>query len=74
MPLEEGVSLVLCGHTHNGQTFPGNLISRIESKFNYGLHRVNNGYALTTAGAGYWGIPLRLFTGNEIVSLKIEVI
>ncbi len=72
--LEEGVSLVLCGHTHNGQTFPGNLISRIESKFNYGLHRVNNGYALTTAGAGYWGIPLRLFTGNEIVSLKIEVI
>ena len=49
--LEEGVSLVLCGHTHNGQTFPGNLISRIESKFNYGLHRVNNGYALTTAGA-----------------------
>lgn len=72
--LKEGVSLVLCGHTHNGQTFPGNLVSRIESKFNYGLHRVHNGYSLTTAGAGYWGIPLRLFTSNEIVSLKIEVI
>ncbi len=24
--VQEGVDMVLCGHTHNGQVFPGNII------------------------------------------------
>ena len=66
-----GGDLVLCGHTHNGQTFPGNLASKIKSKYSYGLNRCKDAFVLTTAGVGYWGPPLRVFTNNEIVILDL---
>lgn len=71
--LKLGADLVLCGHTHNGQTFPGNIALRLFNRYAYGMHREgqNRGVSLTTSGAGYWGIPLRLFTHNEIVLLDI---
>lgn len=69
--VDAGADLVLCGHTHNGQTFPGNIASKIKSKYSYGCNRYKNGTILTTAGVGYWGIPLRIFTNNEIVILDL---
>lgn len=69
--IRAGANLVFCGHTHNGQTFPGNLVSKIKSRYSYGLNRYRHGAVLTTSGAGYWGPPLRIFTNNEIVILDL---
>ena len=69
--IDAGADLVLCGHTHNGQTFPGNIASKLKSRYSYGYNRYKTGAVLTTAGVGYWGIPLRVFTANEIVVLDL---
>ena len=70
--IDAGASLVLCGHTHNGQTFPGNLLAKIVGRYNFGLKKYKNGYILTSAGCGYWGLPMRLITANEIVALDLN--
>lgn len=72
--LKSGADLVLCGHTHNGQTFPGNIASKLMSKFSYGHQQQHGGHAVTTAGVGYWGPPLRIGTANEIVVLNIQFV
>jgi hypothetical protein len=58
-----GISLQLSGHTHQGQIFPIQVISRlIYGKYYDGLH-VEGDYTLyTSSGAGTWGPTMR--TGN----------
>jgi uncharacterized protein len=68
-----GVSLQLSGHTHKGQVFPIQLISRlVYRKYYNGLH-VEGDYAIyTSSGAGTWGPTMR--TGNypEIAVIHLE--
>ncbi len=59
-----GINLQLSGHTHGGQIFPIQFISRlIYGKYYNGLH-VEGDYAIyTSSGAGTWGPTMR--TGNQ---------
>lgn len=66
-----GAAAVLCGHTHGGQTFPGDLLLRILSRYNLGERHTGATYSHTTAGCGRWGIPCRFLTGDEIVILEL---
>lgn len=72
---EAGADLVLCGHVHNGQSFPGNLLHRILSRYAYGKAVTGDPPCLsyTTSGCGRWAIPMRLFTSDEIVFLDIRI-
>lgn len=67
----ETVAAVLCGHTHGGQTFPGDLLCRILSRYNIGERHTGDTYSYTTAGCGRWGIPCRFLTADEIVILEL---
>ena len=71
-----GVDLLLCGHTHKGQMFPGNLITRrIFRKAggtHYGYWRGANMQAVVTSGAGVWGPPVRIATDSEIAVLDLQ--
>jgi predicted MPP superfamily phosphohydrolase len=59
-----GIDLLLSGHTHAGQQFPINLITRaIYGKYHYGFHSDNGFNVNTSAGAGTWGPPIR--TGHR---------
>jgi len=70
---EEGISLQLSGHTHQGQLWPWNLlVARIYGPFAYGLHRLGALQIYTSSGAGTWGPPLRVGTKSEIVLLRLE--
>jgi len=70
---EAGVSLHLCGHTHQGQFFPWTrVVARIYGKFAYGFHRLNYMQAYTTCGAGTWGPPVRLGSNPEIVVMRFQ--
>jgi hypothetical protein len=67
------VSLQLSGHTHVGQLFPFNwLTRRVFGKFTYGLQRFGALQVYTSSGAGTWGPPMRVGTYPEIVLLEFE--
>ncbi|MFA6171500.1 MAG: metallophosphoesterase [Patescibacteria group bacterium] len=68
-----GVSLMLSGHTHGGQVFPANIITRLIYKgMDYGLRKDGNFSLYTSSGAGTWGPPLRIFTQAEIVKIIFD--
>jgi len=70
---EEGISLQLSGHTHNGQNWPWNLlVARIYRGFGYGLNRLRTLQVYTSSGVGTWGPPLRVGTQSEIVLIRFE--
>lgn len=69
---EAGFNLVLCGHTHGGQYFPGNLIIRFVQPFAYGLHRHGEAQVYTSRGTGTWGPPLRVGAPSEITEIELQ--
>lgn len=68
-----GISVQLSGHTHHGQIFPIQFISRlIYGKYYNGLHR-EGGYTLyTSSGAGVWGPTMRTGNHPEIAVHRFE--
>ena len=66
-----GFNLQLSGHTHAGQIPPMDLIVKFAFKYPLGLYRQGDSYAYTTAGTGYWGPPMRLFSRSEIVKFVL---
>lgn len=69
---EHGASVVVSGHTHGGQTFPGNLLQRLLMPFPiYGHRRQEGRHLVVTSGAGFWGPPLRVGVSNEIAVLEL---
>ena len=69
-----GVSLQLSGHTHHGQMFPLNLITKMIYEVSWGYKKKSNTHYYVSCGVGTWGPPVRLRSESEIVSLKIKFI
>ena len=70
--LEEcGVDLSVSGHTHNGQIFPGNIITKILSDQSYGMRDWGDATAVVTSGVGYYGPLIRVCTISEIVVIDL---
>jgi len=68
------VDLVLCGHTHKGQIFPGELITNALFVLDYGYARLEHGtQAIVTSGIGIWGLPMRVGTDCEIVRIQLHL-
>jgi predicted MPP superfamily phosphohydrolase len=70
---EAGVSLMLSGHSHQGQVWPGRWITKkVWKGFDYGLKHFKNLQVYTSSGVGTWGPPMRVFTKSEIVKIIFE--
>ena len=70
----QNANLVLSGHTHAGQFFPASILTRIalgKHRF-YGHHKVANTHTVVTSGAGFFNLPVRLCTSNEIVKIVLS--
>ena len=68
-----GAFLVVSGHTHNGQFWPGNYIANLfYGKYTYGLQKLRGLTSITTGGAGTFGSPIRTFNRPEIVVIEFE--
>jgi hypothetical protein len=65
--------LVLCGHTHKGQIFPGELFTRRLYAVDYGYYRRDEGspHVIVSSGAGTWGMPMRVGTDSEVVLIRL---
>lgn len=69
----EGVSLVLSGHTHNGQFFPfTTLIKNLYRKYAHGVVYTGSTASVTSGGIGTSLIPTRIGTVPEIIVLTIK--
>lgn len=66
--------LILCGHTHKGQIFPGSLFTDRLFSVDYGYYRKDAGspHVVVTSGVGAWGIPMRVGTDCEVVSIRLK--
>ena len=64
---DNGIALSLSGHTHDGQIFPGNIVTRMIGPQSYGLKSWGSSKALVTSGVGFYGPPIRVCTISEIV-------
>lgn len=60
---QNGVDLMMSGHTHKGQLWPFNFITRLVFENDYGLMQKGKSYFYTSTGYGTWGPPVR--TGNR---------
>ena len=73
--VERDADLVLSGHTHAGQFFPASILTRIalgKQRF-YGHHIIGKTHTVVTSGAGFFNLPVRIGTSNEIAELIIAL-
>ena len=67
-----GVDVDLCGHTHDGQMFPGNLTVRLFWENACGCLRVGSMHSIVTSGVGLFGPNMRVATRAEICPITIR--
>ena len=67
-----GIDLSVSGHTHDGQIFPGNVLTRIMSPQSYGMKKWGGSSVIVTSGVGYYGPPIRVGTISEIVVIDFK--
>jgi predicted MPP superfamily phosphohydrolase len=62
----EGIDVMLSGHTHGGQVFPGTALVGIRFPMNKGRYTAGGTTILVSQGAGTFGPWMRLGTFNEL--------
>jgi predicted MPP superfamily phosphohydrolase len=64
--------LQLSGHTHKGQIFPFNLVTKLYYRMHTGLSKVNgNALLYVSRGSGTWGPPFRFLSPPEVTVIDI---
>jgi predicted MPP superfamily phosphohydrolase len=68
------IDLLLFGHTHRGQIFPGNLITNAMYIADYGHYQkdADSPHIVVTSGVSTWGPPMRIGTNNEIAAIILH--
>lgn len=67
-----GIDLQLSGHTHKGQLFPFNLITKLVYTVDSGYARIGKMQIYVSNGVGTWGPPLRVGAPPEIVQIILH--
>lgn len=65
------VDVQLSGHTHNGQLFPINLITRAVYPLSWDYMKIRNTNFFVTSGIQLWGPPVRTTGKSEIMVIDI---
>ena len=70
--VENGVDLQLSGHTHNGQLWPFNYITKAIFELSSGYKKIGNTNIIVSNGYGTWGPPMRLGSRPEILVIDLK--
>ncbi|MBR7114047.1 MAG: metallophosphoesterase [Firmicutes bacterium] len=72
---DDSIDLILCGHTHRGQVFPGSLITDALYEVDYGYYQKDaaSPQVIVTSGIGTWGPPLRVGSDAEVVLIELSL-
>lgn len=69
---DAGADVDLCGHTHDGQMFPGNLLIHLFWENPCGYLKKNQMHNIVTSGIGVFGPDMRVGTKSEICNIRIH--
>jgi predicted MPP superfamily phosphohydrolase len=67
-----GVDLQLSGHTHGGQLWPFDYAVRLDQPVVEGWSQQGATQLYVTAGAGYWGPPMRVGARPEVTVIELQ--
>jgi uncharacterized protein len=70
--MNEGVDLHLSGHTHHGQLWPFNYITKSIYELSWGFLKKGNTNFYVSSGFGSWGPPVRLGNTPEVVVFNLR--
>ncbi|MBI3005914.1 MAG: metallophosphoesterase [Ignavibacteriales bacterium] len=65
------IDLQLSGHTHHGQLWPFNFISKAIFELSWGYKQKQQTHFYVSSGVGTWGPPVRTGNRPEIVHVKL---
>lgn len=68
---DAGVDVDLCGHTHDGQLFPGNLLIRLFWENPCGYLQKDGMHNIVTSGVGVFGPNMRVGTRSELCRVTV---
>jgi hypothetical protein len=66
-----GVDLTLSGHTHHGQLWPLNFVTKAIFEVSWGYKKKGNTHVYVSSGVGGWGPPVRIGNRPEIVLITL---
>lgn len=69
---DAGVDIDLCGHTHDGQMFPANLITALMWENSYRYLKKDHMHTIVTSGVGLFGPNMRVGTIAEICPITVH--
>lgn len=70
--VNEGVDLHLSGHTHHGQLWPLNYITKAVYELSWGFLKKGDTNFYVSSGFGSWGPPVRLGNTPEVVVFNLK--
>ena len=68
---DNGVDILLSGHTHRGQMAPNHLITKKIYELDWGYKQKRQLHTFVSSGFGFWGPPLRIGSRSEIVQIDV---
>jgi hypothetical protein len=66
-----GIDLELSGHTHNGQMWPLNYVTRMIYELSYGYLKKRNTNFIVSSGYGLWGPRIRSGSRSEVLLINL---
>lgn len=69
---QNGIDLMVSGHTHRGQIAPAHLITNALYENDWGYLQKGSFHSVVTSGYGFWGPPIRLGSRSEIVQINVS--
>ncbi len=69
---KHGIDLQLSGHTHHGQLWPFNFITKNIYELSMGYKKKGNTHYYVSCGVGSWGPPIRTGNRPEIVEINLQ--
>lgn len=70
---EMNITLQLSGHTHHGQFFPLNLITKKVYEVSWGYKKKGNTHFYVSSGIGTWGPPIKIGNDAELIVIEFFV-
>lgn len=66
------IDIQTSGHSHKGQVFPADIITKLIYRLDYGYEKIGFGHYFVTSGYGFWGVPMRLGSQSEVMIIDVE--
>ncbi len=70
--IQNQIDLMLSGHTHHGQLWPLNYITKAVYLVSWGSKKFENTHVYVSSGIGSWGPPVRIGNRPEVVVITLN--